>query len=114
MLTIRPGAARQIIETIEGDSFAFRVVWTNEDETPIDFTGGTVALQARAPAGGDPVLDLSDENGITTDPENGEINIEFASPSAGTYAWDLRVTTAAGKIHTVIGGTMIVLTAVTS
>lgn len=72
------------------------------DGTPWDFTGYTAAMQVRASFDSvDAVLTLTDEDGITI----GEGSFEVMIPAdvteeiaAGSYVYDLEVTSAGGEV----------------
>lgn len=103
----------------QGDDKSFSVAYQNPDGSPIDLTGYTARMQARASYDSDAaVLDLSVGDGLTITPLAGKISVALANAvtadiPAGVYVYDLEITSGAGVRKKLIFGKMTVLAEVT-
>ena len=63
-----------------GDTLVWTLYFTNDDDTPIDLTGRSIRMQARANPEDDPIFDLSIGSGITIiDSANGKYEARISS-----------------------------------
>jgi hypothetical protein len=113
-------AERYNISHVAGDAFSLSVTYAEPNETPIDLTGCTAAMQIRDLPGGTVWASSSGAGATLTvtipTPANGEIliagTISQAAPASGY--WDLQVTSAGGLPTTIIGGSFTITHEVTA
>lgn len=107
----------------QGDTWAREIIWTDENNQPVNLTGAQARMQMRAHYGAvDVLLDLSsdpDIGGITLDPA-GKINLlidaeDTAALAAGLSlgVYDLKITFAGGVVKKLIWGNFLVMPEVT-
>lgn len=94
----------------QGATFNLVLTWRNPDQSPIDITGYTGKMQVRASkADPDAVLTLQTGSGITLGGVNGTITLSASATatdalSAGTYVYDLELTSSNGTVTRLIEG----------
>src|ERR1044072_5018457 len=112
-------ATRYNIEMDQGSEWRVVINWQNEDETPIDLTGWTGALQVRRTADAEEVLlSLTDGDGIEiTDPTDGEITVVISSEKSSAmpartsdknWVYDLEVTPLGGGTVRLLDGKFLI------
>ena len=119
-------AEQHDIEMDQGASFDLQVQYTDTAGTAIDLTGYTCRLQIRRnvadheeAAGLDPVLDLTSSPvaGLTLTPGTGTIAIALTDEQTqaldGTYVYDLKMESGAGKVTRLIEGSILIKPEVT-
>lgn len=109
----------------QGSTFKkINLVWKTgeegEEQLPVDLTGHTARMQIRwaAAACGEPLLSLTDEDGIELGGEEGSIKVtitaeQSAALPAGKLVYDLEVVSPSGEVTAIAWGTLNVLGNVT-
>jgi len=103
----------------QGADWYLTAVYKDSTGTAINLTGYTAALQLREVADSTtPVLDLVTGDGITITGATGTIQVhadalQTAAIAAGTYFYDLEITSAGGIVTRLIQGTQTVSAEVT-
>lgn len=96
----------------QGASFEKTLTWKNPDGTPVDLTGATARMHARAKVNspGTPLLDLSTENGgIVLGGTAGTVKIVLTDAQTAAIDWtaavhDLEVRFPSGFVRRLIQG----------
>lgn len=105
----------------QGDTWAREIIWTDENNQPVNLSGAQARMQMRAYYGAaEALLDLSSDpeiGGITLDPA-GKINLlieaeETAGLAAGLGVYDLEITFTGGVVKKLIWGNFLVAPEVT-
>lgn len=112
------GTLNLIIE--QGATYQKKLIWQDNDKTPIDNTGSTGRMQIRA-SKEDPtiLLELTTENGrMTLGGANGEINLFIAAGDTEAITWtagvyDLELEDGAGIVTRLVEGKVAVSLEVT-
>lgn len=91
--TINPGRYDLLLR--EGGTYRRTFVWTIDD-TPVDLSGCAVVatLRTSTAATGDPLLELTDGDGLTVDGAAGEIALHISDEQTADNlrgAWDLKI-----------------------
>ncbi len=101
-----------------GATFFQSITWENEDGTPVDLTGYTAAMQAKA--GSVTLININTDNGgITLGGVDGTIELLISAedtsvlPSANCK-YDLLLTSSGGFVYPLLGGTLTIRQGVTS
>lgn len=102
--------------TIEqGVTLEKSIVWSDDEQEPIDLTGFTARMQVRSTITAPTTLvELTTENdGITLGGVTGEILLTQEADDTAAYSWvtgvyDLELVSAAGKVTRLLKGTITV------
>lgn len=103
------------LEIDQGSTFEHMLTWTSSDSTPIDLTGYTAKMQARAKAGSDTtVFDLSTENGgIALGGTDGTITINISADESTNVStlkcvYDLELVSPLGVVKRLVQGKIVI------
>lgn len=97
----------------QGATYTLNMTWRDPEAAPIDLTGYSARLQARA-RGGEVLVEMNTENGdITLGDEDGTIQLRLNAATtsglqAGIYRYDLEVETGEGEVTRLLRGQFIV------
>jgi len=106
-----------LITVPQGADFVYPITWSSkvgEVTTPVDLTGCTARMQARARINdADALFTLTTENGgIVLGGETGQIELVFAAEMTVTHVWsravfDVEVILPSGKIRRLCKGSLV-------
>jgi len=115
---VNPG--RYNITVYNGTTFQLSPVW-KVDNLPVDITGYTASMQVRQFVDSTSVIvELSTSNGkIVINGPLGQINLtltaaQTAALAAGSYLYDLNITSPGGYVYKILQGSFIVNASVTN
>lgn len=100
------------LNVYRGDNFNHQITWQDSTGDPIDLTGYQAKMQVRKTVGSTVLMEATDGNGLALGGVKGTIDIQL-SPIQTTIntkdnIYDLRVTSLAGFVTTVIKGIFVV------
>lgn len=117
-MTIKPG--KYDLKIIQGATLVESIIWKDESDTPVAFTGYTARAQAReyydSPT---PFMNLTTENGgIVLGATDGSIALHMsaaatAAISDGHGVWDLELVAPSGEVYRLLQGKICVSKEVT-
>ena len=105
-----------------GDDKTFQLTVKDSDDVAVDITGATLNFSLKRDPNETSSLVTKSTDTVTeidlTDPTNGIAEIYLVPSdtrdlSAGTYVYDVQITTSTGKIHTLVRANLILLDDVT-
>ena len=68
-------------------TFTFKVGETAETATARDLTGLNIALRVVRPAAAGGVIEYTEDDALTIDPEAGEVTVEFTDEETAAFDW---------------------------
>lgn len=110
-MTIEPG--NYPLTIYQGATFNQRLIWQDDTQTPIDLTGYTARMMARASqADADPFLTLTTENGgIALGGAAGTIDLYMSDTATAALTapiglYDLELESGGGDVTRILQGTL--------
>ena len=94
----------------QGATFNLVLTWRNPDQSPVDLTGYIGKMQVRASkADASAVLTLETGSGITLGGTSGTVTLNASATAtgaldAGTYVYDLELTSSGGNVTRLVEG----------
>lgn len=107
------------LETEQGSDLRYSIVYKESTGTPVNITGATAKMQVRKwGSDSNASIQLTQANGLTLGTTDGVVAIQIpgaatAKLPAGTYRYDLILTTSAGIVDNIMYGKFIVAQGVT-
>lgn len=94
----------------QGSDYATTVTYTDDNGSPVNLAGYTCKMQVRTSFGAaTPVLTLSNGNGMTITAATGVIAVAITAAAlakvpAGSYKYDLEITSGSGQVTKLLAG----------